>query len=82
MTKNHKSSIPDGYGAIYHNSKGDSSSQLELFPLCNKSQKAQISSIPGTSLKDPNRYRVSMGNVVLGDRLTIDQVLKLAGGES
>jgi hypothetical protein len=55
--------------------------QLELFPQQQK-RKPQISSVPGISPKERNRYRVTLGNQVLGDRLTLDEALKLAkGGE-
>ena len=58
------------------------SQQLELFPLPGKAEKAQISSIPGASPKERNRYRVTIGTRILGDRLTADQAQRLAqGGE-
>jgi hypothetical protein len=40
--------------------------------------KPQISSIPGVSPKQRNRYCVSLGTQILGDRLTIDEAIKLA----
>jgi hypothetical protein len=43
-------------------------------------QKPQISSIPGVSPKQRDRYRVVMGDRILGDRLTLDEALKLAQG--
>lgn len=52
--------------------------QLELFPLSGKPQKPQISSVPGTSVKQRNRYRVLLGEKVLGDRLTLNEALKVA----
>jgi hypothetical protein len=45
-------------------------------------QKPQIVSISGISPKEPHRYRVVLGAEVLGDRLNLDEALKLAqGGE-
>lgn len=52
--------------------------QLELFSLHPKRQKAQISSIPGASPKNRHRYRVTLGDRILGDRLTLDEALELA----
>jgi hypothetical protein len=48
-----------------------------------KPQKSQISSIPGVSPKQRNRYRVMQGSRILGDRLSIDEALNLAkrGGQ-
>lgn len=47
-------------------------------------QKPQISHISGAHPRERHRYRVMLGNEVLGDRLTIDEALKLAakGGAS
>lgn len=59
--------------------------QLSLpLALDRNQQKPQISSIPETSPKQRNRYRVMLGDVVLGDFLTIDQAINLAakGGAS
>ncbi|HEY9635215.1 MAG TPA: hypothetical protein V6D14_17570 [Coleofasciculaceae cyanobacterium] len=42
--------------------------------------KPQIESIPGVSLKRRDRYRVTLGDEILGDRLDIDQALELAKG--
>ena len=85
MRKNfHTSNIPD-YGEIHYNPRNSSTShQLELFTLANKSQKPQISSIPGIPPREQHRYQVKLGNAVLGNFLTIDQALELAkqGGES
>jgi hypothetical protein len=44
-------------------------------------QKAQIQSVPGISAKEPHRYRVKLGEKILGDRLTAHEALKLAGGK-
>jgi hypothetical protein len=44
------------------------------------SQKPQISSIPGISAKRRDRYRVTLGDHVLGDFLTFDEALQLARG--
>lgn len=52
--------------------------QLSLFPEPEIPRKAQISSIPGVSLKERNRYRVVIGDAILGDKLTLDEALKLA----
>jgi len=43
-----------------------------------KSQKPQISSTPGTSPKVRNRYRVRLGDEILGDHLSLDEALALA----
>jgi hypothetical protein len=45
-----------------------------------KPRKPQISSIPGASIKEKNRYRVLLGDQILGDHLTLDEALKLAKG--
>lgn len=42
--------------------------------------KPQISSIPGISPKQRDRYRVVFGDEVLGDRLSLDEAIKLAAG--
>jgi hypothetical protein len=52
--------------------------QLELFTFKGKRHKPQISSVPGISPKQRDRYRVLVGNVVLGDRLTLDEAIALA----
>jgi hypothetical protein len=41
-------------------------------------QKPQIVSISGISPKERHRYRVILGNEVLGDRLTLDEAIALA----
>ena len=43
-------------------------------------QKPQISSIPEIPPKQRDRYRVMLGDLVLGDRVTLDEALKLAKG--
>jgi hypothetical protein len=48
-------------------------SQSELF-----SRKPQISSIPGISPRERNRYRVTLGDKVIGDRLDLDEAIKVA----
>jgi len=56
--------------------------QAVLSLASKKQQKPQISSISGISPKQRNRYRVMVGEQILGERLTIDEALKLAkGGE-
>jgi hypothetical protein len=45
-----------------------------------KPKKAQISSIPGVSPKERNRYRVMLGDVILGDHLSLDEAIKVAKG--
>jgi hypothetical protein len=42
--------------------------------------KPQIVSTPGICPKERCRYRVVLGGEVLGDRLTLDEALKLAKG--
>lgn len=54
------------------------SQQLELFPLANKRQKPQITSVPGVSPKERNRYRVTLAGEILGDLLTLDEAVQLA----
>lgn len=54
------------------------SQQLELFAKISTPQKPQITSIEGISPKERNRYRVVLGERILGDRLTLDQALELA----
>jgi hypothetical protein len=49
--------------------------QLQMF-----TKKAQISTIPGMSSKERNKYCVKLGDAVLGERLTLDEALKLAKG--
>ncbi len=50
----------------------------ELPPL--QRQKPQISSIPGVSAKEKNRYRVTLGGVILGAQLTSQEAYLLAQG--
>ena len=40
--------------------------------------KPQIVSIPGISPKERNRYRVTLGGQVLGERLSIDEAVQMA----
>jgi len=51
--------------------------QLELFTHTGDRHKPQISSIPGISPKQRDRYRVVLGDQVLGDRLTLDEAIAL-----
>jgi hypothetical protein len=44
-------------------------------------RKAQIQSVPGIPAKERNRYRVVLNGEILGDKLTLDEALKLAGGK-
>lgn len=46
--------------------------------LFKKRQKAQISSIAGLPITHPNRYRVKLGDEILGEYLAIDEALSLA----
>jgi hypothetical protein len=46
--------------------------------LGKKKQKAQIVSVPGISPKERDRYRVLLGDEILGDRLTMDEAIALA----
>jgi hypothetical protein len=61
---------------------GESPQQLELFVTQNTGLslkiKPQIASIPGASLKERHRYRVTSGGEVLGDFLTLDEAIALA----
>jgi hypothetical protein len=43
-----------------------------------KPHKPQISSIPGISPKERDRYRVVLGREILGERLTLDEAIALA----
>jgi hypothetical protein len=52
--------------------------QLELFNYTGIRHKPQILSSPGVSPKQHDRYRVVVGNEVLGDQLTLDDVFQLA----
>ena len=52
--------------------------QLELFTHTGDRHKPQISSIPGISPKQRDRYSVMRGDQVLGDRLTLDEAISLA----
>jgi hypothetical protein len=52
--------------------------QLELFVRQGNRHKPQISSIPGISPKQRDRYRVMLSDVVFGDRLTFDEAIALA----
>jgi hypothetical protein len=54
--------------------------QLEISEYNLISQKPQITSIPGVSVRERNRYRVVLGDAILGDFLTIEQALELVGG--
>jgi hypothetical protein len=54
--------------------------QVVSFLASQKQQKPQISSIPGIPPKERNRYRVMLGDEILGNRLTLDEALKLAKG--
>jgi hypothetical protein len=49
--------------------------KLQSFP-----NKPQISTIPGMSPKERSKYRVMLGDEILGDFLTIDEALKLVKG--
>jgi hypothetical protein len=56
--------------------------QLDLFIHQGNLHKPQILSIPGISPRERDRYRVMLGGEILGERLTLDEALKLAkGGE-
>lgn len=63
--------------SVTHNSPVEGR-QLELFNHTGKRHKPQISSIPGISPKQRNRYRVMLGSEILGDFLTIDEAVNLA----
>jgi len=52
--------------------------QLDLFVCQGNLHKPQISSILGISMKRRDRYRVVMGDVTLGDHLTLDEAIALA----
>jgi len=52
--------------------------RLELFTHTGNLHKPQISTIPGISVKQRDRYQVVLNDVVLGDRLTLDEAIALA----
>jgi hypothetical protein len=60
----------------YTTSICDTKAKKHLFP-----SKPQISSTPGASPKQRDRYRVLLGEQVLGDNLTLDEALSIAKGE-
>ncbi len=53
--------------------------QLDLFIHQGNLHKPQILSIPGISPKE-RRYRVVLGDRILGDRLSLDEALRLSQG--
>jgi hypothetical protein len=42
-------------------------------------KKPQIKSVPGVSIKERNRYRVMLADQILGDHLTLDEAIEVAG---
>jgi hypothetical protein len=52
--------------------------QLEIFTSLGKRHKPQICSIPGVFPKQRDRYRVMVGDRILGDRLNLDEAIALA----
>jgi hypothetical protein len=44
-------------------------------------QKPQIESVPGVPARERHRYRVTLNGEILGDKLTSEEALKLAGGK-
>ena len=62
--------------------KNDNPSHQLSLPLLSlqKQRKPQIQSVPGTSPKQRDRYRVVLGDEILGTRLTLDEALELAKG--
>lgn len=73
------------FSQLNSDSKDENPSHELSLPLASlhKQRKPQISSIPGTSPKQRDRYRVVLGGEILGEKLTIDEALKLAkGGEA
>lgn len=52
--------------------------QLEIFGQNLIVQRPQITSVPGVSVRERNRYRVMLGDTILGDFLTIEQAVTLA----
>lgn len=47
-------------------------------PLLKKREKPQVSGIPGIPPRERHRYRVTLGEEILGDRLTLDEAVTLA----
>jgi hypothetical protein len=65
------------------NLPGENTPSLHPLEHLKKRQKAQISSVPGASPKNPRRYRVMIGDEIVATNLTSDQALQIAkGGES
>jgi hypothetical protein len=62
------------------NSKNDNHYHCLILPLAldRKSQKPQISTTPGISQKERDRYRLVLGDRILGDFLSIEEALALA----
>jgi hypothetical protein len=83
MRKNIKNSLTifSQSHEIYNN---DNHSHQLALPLASPQKpgifhrKPQISSVPGILLKERNRYRVMLGDEILGDNLAIDQAIALA----
>jgi hypothetical protein len=67
------------FSQLKQNSNNDNHSHRLALSLQLR-QKPQISSIPGVSPKQRDRYRVVFGSEVLGDRLTLDEAIALAKG--
>jgi hypothetical protein len=60
---------------IAETSKQSSKQQIQAF-----SKKPQISSIPGVPPRERHRYRVTLGDKLLGEYLDLDQALQLVKG--
>jgi hypothetical protein len=65
--------LNSGYKTDNHSQTQPQSPEATLFR-----HKPQIVSIPGISPKERNRYRVVLGDRILGDRLTLDEAIALA----
>jgi|GEM_PF-5998489 len=55
--------------------------QQPITELFQKRRKAQITSSPGIPPGEKCRYRVTLGGKTLGDKLSIEQALEIAGLE-
>jgi len=67
------------FSQLNRNSKNENHSHQLSLPLAlgRSQEKPQISSIPGTHQRERHRYRVMLGDELLGDFLTVDQALTL-----
>jgi hypothetical protein len=77
----HKFSVSDfaNNGEKHHNPQGG---LLDPLHLLNKRQKPQVSSIPGVSVTERERYRVMIGDRIIATGLNIDDALEVAANST